>query len=792
MTSAESAVPRRRCNRPVHLPSSFTASTLCMDTDMDYEIIAESEAKRRKIRKGTKSCWECKKRKMKCVYADPSSPADAEVICIGCQRRHCKCVSQEFEFVDGREIAGPLERKGRHHTSGKGNDRVARVEALVEQLIRKVDRHGGVGVPATSEIPTPSYGIPTPDVASIDQESSRFLSLCKSSDNHGPAEAEGKYERLSQRLHESLPSRQVIEVIYNARGRKAILFYEMLNAPYTALKQNGLKPPDTLLEIPSPSSHPVLIARHMLYIATFLQHLYPNFLGEMKCLPESIPALMERLAETVINLVTTNDEFFGSIEGLECVMMESMYYHNGGNLRRSWIANRRAMAIAQMMNLHQSQSRVKYKVLDHKTKAYPQFMWFRIVSLDRNLCLMLGLTQGSFDQSMTTGTAFRDDTPMGRLERMHCILASRILERNDSDPCANDFALTQTLDLELQKAGRSMPSKWWLMPNLDSVTDDPQALFLDMGRLFNQLYHYNLLIQLHLPYMLRSTTEQKYEYSRLTYVNASREVLSRFIMFRGYNKNNFCCRTVDFFALMAGITLLLAHLDSHRFSQTSNLLAHQYLSDRAMIEQAQVNMEQISRVNGDTLSAQSADLLHKLLAIDSETADGVSTESVSVQTPESAVLQSKDNDSGIVLVQIPYFGTVRIARQGVASREMASAQPSLSNDQPYAPVISMYNTESSEATVRDPSSGRFDGNAVPRSMTEADYNSVDSVDGLPAQLTSQYQDTVSNSFLQNYQDPGLTARVDDWAFQGVDMAFFDSIMRGLDDGNDSETWDNGL
>jgi hypothetical protein len=153
-----------------------------MDTDMGYEIIAESEAKRRKIRKGTTSCWECKKRKMKCVYADPSSPADAEAICVGCQRRGSRCVSQEFEFVDGRENAGNLEKKGRHHMSGKDNDRVARVEALVEQLIRKVDCHGGVGIPATSEIPIPNYGIPLPDVVSTDQESSRFLSLCKPSD----------------------------------------------------------------------------------------------------------------------------------------------------------------------------------------------------------------------------------------------------------------------------------------------------------------------------------------------------------------------------------------------------------------------------------------------------------------------------------------------------------------------------------------------------------------------------------------------------------------------------------
>ncbi|KAJ5671788.1 hypothetical protein N7507_000915 [Penicillium longicatenatum] len=750
--------------------------------DMDYELIAESEAKRRKIRKGTKSCWECKKRKMKCVYADSSSPADGDAICIGCQRRGFKCVSQEFEFVGGTENAGHFERKGRHHTSGKDRDRVARVETLVEELIRKVDRHGGLEVPATSGISAASgHGIPT--VAPIDQQSSDFLTPCKPSEDHGPAEAEGKYSKLSQRLHGSLPSRQVIEIISNARGNRAILLHEVLSIPYAVLERNGLKSSSSLLDMPKPSSHPVLIARHMLQIATFLQHVNPNSIGAINSFPESLPALMEKLAGTAFDLVTTNDEFFGSIEGLECVMMESMYHHNGGSLRRSWIANRRAMVIAQMMNLHQSQSRARYKALDHKTRAHPQFMWFRIVSLDRNLCLLLGLTQGSFDQSMATGTAYRDDIPMGRLERMHCTIASRILERNESDPYANDIALTLSLDLELQKAGRSMPSKWWLMPNLDSVMEDPQAIFLDMGRLFSQLYHYNLLNQLHLPYMLRSSPERKYEYSRMTCVNASREILLRFIMFRGYNKNNFCCRTVDFFALMAAITLLLAHLDSHRFSQTTNLLAHQYFSDRAMIEQAQLNMDKISRVNGDTLSAQSAELLSKLLAIDSETADGVNTESVSVQTPEIAVLQSSEDENGVVRVQIPYFGIVSIARQGVISKETANAQPPSNNDQAYAMVIGLHkahNTEGSEATVRDLSSDRFDGNAFPRSMTEADYNSIDSVNCPPVQATSPYQETISEALLRNHQDPELIAGVDDWAFQGVDMAFFDSLMRGLD------------
>src|SRR6201992_3630795 len=53
------------------------------------------ESRRRKVRKGTHSCWECKRRKVKCTFA---SPTDA--ICIICRRRGAKCLSQELEPPD--------------------------------------------------------------------------------------------------------------------------------------------------------------------------------------------------------------------------------------------------------------------------------------------------------------------------------------------------------------------------------------------------------------------------------------------------------------------------------------------------------------------------------------------------------------------------------------------------------------------------------------------------------------------------------------------------------------------
>jgi hypothetical protein len=56
-----------------------------------HDIRSEATLKRRKVRKGTFSCWECKRRKMKCI------PDSLTVFpCKSCRRRGSHCVSQEF------------------------------------------------------------------------------------------------------------------------------------------------------------------------------------------------------------------------------------------------------------------------------------------------------------------------------------------------------------------------------------------------------------------------------------------------------------------------------------------------------------------------------------------------------------------------------------------------------------------------------------------------------------------------------------------------------------------------
>jgi hypothetical protein len=131
--------------------------------------------------------------------------------------------------------------------------------------------------------------------------------------------------------------------------------------PYMALEKDGIRRTTALLEIPYMDAHPVLIAKYMLLLASLLQLLHieqndhtsqverhsgPPHAIMVKGLSEPPRVIMERLVNLTVKLVTTNDELLGSLEGLEYIMIETLYQSNIGNLRRACISCRRAVNIA--------------------------------------------------------------------------------------------------------------------------------------------------------------------------------------------------------------------------------------------------------------------------------------------------------------------------------------------------------------------------------------------------------------------------------------------------------------
>lgn len=747
----------------------------------------EISAKRRKVRKGTRSCWECKRRKIRCIFA-----SSEDVTCIGCQRRRVPCVTQEMP-----EDLSPARKDNRHL-----GERIARVEDFMKDFL--ASKHVGAtsqiegeprqdrrsssdalkarsndSVPSSIRAPfTPaeSLGEPAPNSLFLAPESQGVLDQAEN-------------ETALHYLLAAFPAEEDANTLLRESSRPS-LYTDVINTqPHSKLTHETLAaPPYSIAEIPGPNTHPVILAKRMLMFAITLQTPYSeNLLG----LSEPQNVLMRRLVTAAKTWVTTKQEMHGTIESLICIILEGVFEINCGNLRRAWAVYRRAMTVAQLMGLHRSPM-PPLKRIDPELDANPKFMWFRIVYMDRYLSLLLGLPQGTSDKSMGAMSVLRHEPPLGKFERLLTVIASRILERNESAFATSEITTTQSIDSELLSVSKSMPASFWRPTNFYNLTPGSPDTLLETVRLAAQVYYYGLLIRLHLPYMMRLGDNTEHEYSKIACVNASREIMTRFIAHRSFNPTSSCSRPVDFFALLAAMTLLLAHLDAHHHREATNFLAHQRLSDRAMLDEALERMDVISDVNKDVITEKSAELIRRLLDIEADAAEGSNYTARSVRGDDNVQEGTKEGEE--LRLHIPYLGVIKIARQGPISRE-----PSLGNA-----ASRPHQTSQVEFPQREPLAASNDAFASLPHASPTGEQPLSHLHGmaqgstflgdLPAsgwpnaqlqapgyeQSMLQYPSSShDNIALQPHMGlPPIAVGVNEWAFQGADMAFFDSLMRG--------------
>jgi hypothetical protein len=200
------------------------------------------------------------------------------------------------------------------------------------------------------------------------------------------------------------------------------------------------------------------------------------------------------------------------------------------------------MSLAQFMGLHRGTPRA-LKILDPQTRASCPVIWSRIVYAERYLSLLLNIPSGISDNSFASEDSMIGATSTERLDEVHAVISGLIMARNETG-AYNEYTATQKIDFDLQRAANSVPATWWLPPDLD-VGMPVSELITDVIRAQTQIIHYNLLTILHLPYMLRNTSEARYDYSKMTCINGSREALSRYIAFRAIVRVVYCCRLLS-------------------------------------------------------------------------------------------------------------------------------------------------------------------------------------------------------------------------------------------------------
>lgn len=638
----------------------------------------DSFTKRRKVRKGTHSCWNCKKRKVKCIFSHPE-----DSICITCRRRGTKCVSQEV--FEGSDIGdSPTQQSA-------------------------------VGL--TSD---PICQLQTPDLSPASRPTATIT--------YQP----NRHQNITTALIESLPSEQDLDVLVQSLSGIHLTFYHATSQCFPAeAKARVVEVNSKALR--SPDNHPVLLARRILLLVVGLQHC--SSLGSIPGLEQHPQHIIKKLAESAIDLVTTNDLLLGTVEAVDAILLESCYHANSGNLRRSWIAMRRAVVAVQLLGLHQPHQ-MNGKTLREERNIDADVMWPCMTTMERLISMLTGLPT-----SIPAAEGARTD--LSQQNAIARTMTAKIIERNELMKFDSSPERTCNLDEELIHLGEQLPGKFWRPTCFAGMRTYSEEASAEIQRTWDHVCYQTLIIQLHLPHMLHSSDDAQSSYSRSACVNASREVLTRRTALRTFNPIHPCCSMSDFMALVAALTLTLAHITSHSQGSPHYTLAHQRAADRATVERFIQAVTSLAALQEDGLAAKCASSLKALLKIEKA---AFRNRNIHIERLPSTLGSGTSMHDALIL-NVPHGGLVRLCRHG-------SVVP-----MPYQDAQDQF-AVGGLGTIEILASSDPNPIDVGESHTSSIHSQEPSLAALPES---------SGTMLAPQEVPN------DWLFDGFDTAFFDAF-----------------
>lgn len=447
-----------------------------------------------------------------------------------------------------------------------------------------------------------------------------------------PSKPESAHPSDCDAVHRSLtallPSQHDADIIFESSNG-----WMILTGIYSASKDIYVNRDEQsyALDMTAVAQQPsIIVARTLLHLAICINSLPPEFDDTRLQNIWSLDATMSNYVTTVNSLVTNADEHMLTLHGLECLMLLAVQHMNSANLRQAWLVIRRAMNLAHLMGFHRI---VMQPDLDPPIPAVTnaKSLWRHFVDLDRYLGLHLRLPFGADDVPVP------DNADLQVIHRAHINALSREIADLDRDITPQSYAKALSLDEKLETNMREMPPDFWDVPNIPSTARSPES-FAALERLMVQMWHFEMKIFVHLPYLLRAPHESRYEFSKVTALQASRNVLMRWFALRNASITQACCRFGEIGVFIAAVTLTLDIVIELAMKEKSEVQKTKG-TDFAMICRLIGEMEQLAKAsNREKIAARSAVVLKKMLSS----------------------LDPSRQAAGKARLTIPFFGTVEL------------------------------------------------------------------------------------------------------------------------------------
>jgi hypothetical protein len=613
------------------------------------------------MRKGTKSCLECRRRKIKCTF-EPGRTA----ICNECFTRGSTCIDQEHGDIQS------YTQQTAEQTSSSLRERVGQLESLVKQVLNRIP-DGGAGAAAgdaslsrsqvdaqAAEVLKSLKSSPAGTLAGLNEtevlpggirDDAPALTLFNneviSRKDSQPSVTRAQYNKskaLIAALTKLLPSPHDLDIILSSSHEWWVIWRKMF--PDIADRRC-----ETMKESVSHalrSDKPAEIAKIMLCIAISLHQLPENFDWSKLHLKESRPEFIEKFITSVDKLIIQDDEIAATVEGIECMTLAAKMAVNMGRPRRAWLLFHRAIAFSQLLGFHRLAAQPDKSSLEYRRQVN---IWIHLILGDRFLALLLGLPYSipeNFSSPYLSAGA-SPDFPANAGEtfilKMVGIVA-KLVDRNQSViPMA--YSGTMRLDQELEELFNAQDPQWW-----DTGLIPGQATEDHFDRLQAAFFFHQTKVLLHMPFMLRSpSTDKRYKYSHASALEGARGMIKYYDALRtNTSVGPYICKLIDFQAFTAGMLLLLnlcGYSAQHRGNNAQLADLEQDQRDSDIIDNTIALLHEAAKEVGGVVAAQSAQALEML----SKVRQG------SDACPESCEVDAK---TATCQVAIPYFGTITI------------------------------------------------------------------------------------------------------------------------------------
>lgn len=503
------------------------------------------------MRLGTKSCAECRRRKVRCIFANGSS------VCQACTLHGVPCQAQR-----------PKARGASQESSSESlQRRVQELESLVRRIHDSIDSSpkAGGGAASGAEVGLFNLGSDESGDAHIHKVHAgdgsrssaplaqllREATLIGESDGYlddDECEASPSDRRqcpVLQSVNLDVPGRHTLQSIFTQTkpywSMWPTCYYG--SEPHESLQSNQQSEVEEyLLQTLSDKDTSLSYCKALLWLALCVQQLRADWIDDNFPPQATRQTLVESyLKYTTIALAVAEDE---SVDVIQCYLLQFKLYINMGRPRRAWTCTRNAVSSAIGLGLHRLGGDI--------SSSYLNIAWSQSWRSERQLSLLLGLPTCVNDPALMSYEHIPDGLSLPQRILYKVSIASAQVIVRDQDYRNAKYSTTVEIDQDLEDIRKLMPDAWWEPYESNATLTD--MYFPELAK-----FMYFFLVKLvHLPYMLKSVNDKRYEPSRTSTLDAAREQIRSYLRMRNFpGAEIIMCEVMDFGAFSAGVALIL-------------------------------------------------------------------------------------------------------------------------------------------------------------------------------------------------------------------------------------------